>query len=194
MIQSKILHLTLSAFLVVNAQSSFASGKHDESQENEESGHDHDQKEDHAEGKGDAHKSEEGDEHAHGAEGEEHGETNKSVGPDKGILEASEKSGFKLSQEAWKNFGIRTIEASGPGVYTLAKRSIFFGLEERNVYRLRDGFFKRVDFKTISKSNAEYRVQIQDLIAGDQIVTAGLGYLRIAEMAAFGGVGEGHSH
>lgn len=174
-----------------------ASGDHDElpPKQTKESDHAHSEDEKH-EGKEGAEEKHEGEEvgHAHGSEDGEHGETNKSVGPDKGILEASEKAGFKLSKEAWKNFGIRTIEASGPGVYTLAKRSIFFGLEERNVYRLRDGFFKRIDFKTISKSNAEYRVQIQDLMTGDQIVTAGLGYLRIAEMAAFGGVGEGHSH
>ena len=190
----------LMAFLAANPLSVVASGKHEESETHaeEEKDHEHSEQEQHSEEEADGHEhgKEKSGEHAHGSgEGEgEHAEGNKAVGPDKGILEANERSGFKLSEEAWKNFGIRTIDASTPGIYTLARRSIFFGLQERNVYRLRDGYFKRVDFAVISKSGSEYRIQIKDLRVGDKIVTSGLGFLRIAEIAAFGGVGEGHAH
>ena len=108
--------------------------------------------------------------------------------------EADESQGFKLSQEAFKNFGIQLKKAE-PGVpMTLPKTSIFFGLQEKNLYRYRGGFFKRIDFKTLSKTKTEMTVSSDDLQSGDQIATEGLGFLRIAELAAFGGVAEGHSH
>lgn len=184
MISSKIARAILIASLFLDAQITSASGTHEEPEASKDEDHGHESEVKHDEG-------EEG--HAHGEKGET-SEESKAVGPDKGIIEANESSGFKLSEEAWKNFGIKTIEANGPGLYVLLRKSIFFGLQERNVYRLRDGFFKRVDFVTQSKSATEYKVQIHDLRAGDKIVISGLGYLRIAEIAAFGGVGEGHSH
>ncbi len=108
--------------------------------------------------------------------------------------EADESQGFKLSQEAFKNFGIQ-LRKAGPGVpMTLPKKSIFFGLQEKNLYRYRGGFFKRIDFKTLTKTKTEMTVSSDDLQSGDQIATEGLGFLRIAELAAFGGVAEGHSH
>lgn len=108
--------------------------------------------------------------------------------------DGDEEKGFQLSAEAFKNFGIqlRKIETGAP--LKLSRKSIFFGLEERNLYRYRDGFFKRVDFKTLSKTKTEFTVTSDDLIAGDEIAVEGLGFLRIAELAAFGGVAEGHSH
>lgn len=105
-----------------------------------------------------------------------------------------EPEGFKLTPEAFKNFGVQLKQVSPGVVMTLSKKSIFFGLEERNLYRYRNGFFKRIDFKTHSKTKTEITVSSDDLQAGDQIATAGLGFLRIAELAAFGGVSEGHSH
>lgn len=164
-----------------------------------EDGHDHDAKDQHTHsdsekghGEQDEHGHEEGG-HAHGEEGE-HEEGGSAVGPEKGITEANEKDGFKLSPEALKNFGIKTVSAQ-PGVaLTLPRRAIFFGLKERNLFRVRNGFFKRIDFATVSKSKTEYTVKSSDLQPGDQVVIEGVGFLRIAELAATGGVGEGHSH
>lgn len=105
-----------------------------------------------------------------------------------------ESQGFKLSPEAFKNFGIQ-LKAAEPGAaMTLPKKAIFFGLQERNLFRYRDGYFKRIDFKTLSKTKTDYTVSSQDFKSGDQIAVEGLGFLRIAELAAFGGVAEGHSH
>lgn len=143
--------------------------------------HEHDEGHQHSE-QGDY-----GDGHGHGAE------VSASVGPEKGILEASEAKGFKLSPEALKNFAIKTMPAS-TGSMKLARSSVFFGLEERNLYRVRDGFFKRIDFKTLSSTKTELTVSSSDLKEGDQIAVEGLGLLRICELAAFGGVSEGHSH
>lgn len=102
--------------------------------------------------------------------------------------------GFQLSPEALKNFGIRTVNVQGAGPWTISSRSVVYSGEEINLYRLRDGFFKRIDFTTVRKSKNEITVTSKDLSSGDQIVLEGLGFLRVAELAAFGGVEHGHSH
>ncbi len=133
-------------------------------------------------------------EESHGhTEGEAHEEAPSSVGAEKGVLEASADKGIRLGEKAEKKFGIKTL-AFVSGSITLPKSAVFFGLQEKNLYRLRDGFYKRIDFSTLSKSNSQFTITSPDLKSGDQIVTEGLGFLRIAEIAAFGGVAHGHSH
>jgi hypothetical protein len=132
------------------------------------------------------------EEHAHG-EGEEAEEGGK-VGPGKGIIEANERLGFKLSPEALKNFDLKNILLKGDGPWKLPASAIVKAGEEVNLFRLRDGFFKRIDFQNLSKSGQTVIVDSDDMRDGDVIVVSGLGFLRIAELAAFGGVSEGHSH
>ncbi len=157
-------------------------------QDKHDTGHAHDEPKDHA------HK-ESGDGHGHDKDdGHGHGEENRAVGPEKGITQADESLGFKLSEQAIKNFGITTQDVRGPGTLTLPRASIFFGLQERNIFRVRSGFYKRIDFVTVSKSFSQFTISVKDLKPGDKIVLTGLGFLRIAEIAAFGGIGEGHAH
>jgi len=172
---------------------------HHEAEKNDEKEeHAHDKKEEpeHAEGK---------DEHGHGEGKDEHGHTNEegghgeeeaaaNVGPDKGILEANDKDGFKLSPEALKNFEIQTINLSGSGPWTVPMSARLLAGEETNLYRFREDYYKRIDFKTIKKMNGQLMVSSAELKPGDKLVTNGIGFLRIAELAAFGGAPEGHSH
>lgn len=151
--------------------------EHDHDEEAE--GHDHGGEEKHAHGEGDDHGDEEG---------------NASVGPDKGIVEANDKDGFKLSGEAFKNFDLEFANVSGNGPFALPQSAIVLAGEESNLFRMRNNFFKRIDFKTVRKTDREVIVTSSDLAPGDKIVVAGLGFLRIAELAAFGGVAHGHSH
>ncbi|MNL80824.1 hypothetical protein D3C87_2077680 [compost metagenome] len=76
----------------------------------------------------------------------------------------------------------------------MPESAILHSGEEVNVYRLRDDFFKRIDFNKKSQSGGKISLESKDLKSGDQIVTRGLGFLRIAELSAFGGTPEGHSH
>lgn len=121
-------------------------------------------------------------------------ETPASVGADKGILEASEKKGFKLSPEALKNFDLKMQKLSGDGPWTVSKSARVLSGEEVNLYRVRAGFFKRIDFEVIKKTETHLTVDSDDLRENDEIVLQGMGFLRIAELAAFGGVADGHSH
>lgn len=156
---------------------------HGDSSESEKDG-DHDHDHDHG--------GEEGS-NAKAAE-HKHEEGNDNVGPDKGIVEASEENGIKLSKEAFGNFGIKTQKLSGAGPWTVPSSARLFSGEEINLYRVRDHFIKRIDFKTIKASAGAVTIQTSELKTGDEVVVNGIGFLRIAELVAFGGAPEGHSH
>lgn len=147
---------------------------------------DHD---DHGDEKGEHAKHE--DEHEEGEEGHEEG--NNQVGPTKGILEAEKGKGFKLSPEAEKNFEIQRIKV-GAGQILVPKNAIVTSGEEINIFRLRGGFYSRIDFKEISKSGSSITIKSKDLMVGDEIVIKGIGFLRMTEIAAFDGAPAGHSH
>jgi hypothetical protein len=170
--------------------------EHSEGEEDhghEEEGHEH-KKGEHAE---EGHSHGEGEEHSHDEEGHEHGEEEEEgakVGPDKGITEANEKEGFKLSPEALKNFDLSFLKLSGKGAWSVPASAVVHSGEEVNLFRRRNGFFKRIDFKQSSKTPSNLLVDSPELREGDEIVTSGLGFLRIAELAATGGIGHGHSH
>lgn len=128
-----------------------------------------------------------------------HGEENSQVGPNKGILAADKEQGFKLSPEAEKNFEIKKIKITNSSQVEITRDMIVTAGIEANIYRFRDGFYKRIDFVTIkrvqSKTTSEkIIIRSKDLKDGDEIVTAGLGFLRVTEIAAYGGAPEGHSH
>ena len=53
---------------------------------------------------------------------------------------------------------------------------------------------ERIDFKTIDKTKDTWKVSSRDLATGDKIVVDGIGFLRIAEIAASGGLSDSHSH
>jgi len=117
-----------------------------------------------------------------------------SVGPGKGITEASEDKGIRLSPEALKNFEIKTQALTGPGPWTVPASSRLLALEESNLYRLRGGYFKRIDFVLLKSNESKITVSSKEFQPGDEVVTGGIGFLRIAELTAFGGAPEGHSH
>ncbi|MEQ1722200.1 MAG: hypothetical protein ABL930_03430 [Pseudobdellovibrio sp.] len=135
-----------------------------------------------------------GDEHKEHGDHDEHGEENAQVGPDKGIIEADEEKGIKLSPEAEKNFDVEKTAVNSSQPILISKKTIVTSGVEVNVYRYRDGFYKRIDFVQISKNGNTVTISSKDLANGDFIVTKGLGFILIAEIAAFGGAPEGHAH
>lgn len=159
-----------------------------------EDGHDahREQKDEHAEHNDDDHDKEKGEHAEHGAHAES--EENSQVGATKGILEVSESSGFKLAPEAEKNFEIVRKIVDVARAIEIPKSAVVTAVAEVNVYRYRNGFYKRIDFIKIKQMNSTVTIKSDDLKAGDEIVIRGLGFLRIAELAAFGGAPEGHSH
>lgn len=165
-----------------------------DSHEKPSDGHEHEEEKghDHAEEEGHSDKEED---HKHAEGGDDHGEEeNSQVGPDKGIIAASESEGIKLSQEAEKNFEIQRVKIGQSGQIEIPKTAIVTAGEEVNLFRYRNGFYKRVDFQQIGKNGSKIKVRSKDLKNGDEIALTGLGFLRLAEVSAFGGAAEGHSH
>ncbi len=123
-----------------------------------------------------------------------HDEGGASVGPEKGILAASEEEGIQLSPEATKNFELQFAKLEGSGPWNIPESAHLFAGEEVNLFRFRNGFYKRVDFNVVNRSGSRITVTSNELKPGDAIVIQGIGFLRIAEISAFGGTPEGHSH
>lgn len=121
-------------------------------------------------------------------------EENNFVGSDKGILSASEQEGFQLSPQAEKNFEIQLQKVRPNQPLEIPKSALISIGTEVQLYRYRDGHYKRIEFELVRKTTKQVLLRSKDLKYGDQIVVQGMGFLRIAEIAAFGGAPEGHSH
>lgn len=177
---------------------SLAEDKHDDhkdhAEEKGEHGSDHKSEEDdHHEDHKDEEKEEHADHKEDGGHGEE-SEANAQVGAHKGIVEADKEKGFKLSVEAEKNFDIKKIKILSTASIELPLSAVATSTVEVNVYRFRDGFYKRIDFNQISKNQNKIFIKSPELKTGDEVAISGLGYLRVTEIAAFDGAPEGHSH
>ncbi len=109
---------------------------------------------------------------------------NKNVGPNKGITIFDEEKGFVLSDEAKKTFSLQTQNLTGSSPWSLPKSALLFTGEEKSVYRLRDGFFKKIDVEVIKKDKDRMIVKSENLKKGDSIVIQGVGFIRIAEVDA----------
>lgn len=135
------------------------------------------------------------DSHDHADHGDhaEESEESSQVGPEKGVVAATADLGIKLSPEAEKHFEIKRLKV-GQQPIVLPKSAIVRAGIEINVFRIRGGFYKRIDFVQLKKSADSVTLQSHDLKPGDEIALTGLGFLRTAEIAAFGGAPEGHSH
>ncbi len=182
----KLLNKLILVFLLaVNTQFSvsLAEDKHDDHKDHAKEEHEKEEheKEDHADHKEDG---------GHDNESE----ANAQVGENKGIVEADKEKGFKLSVEAEKNFDIKKIKMQSSLSVELPLSAIATSTIEVNVYRFRDGFYKRIDFNQISKDQGRISIKSPDLKAGDEIAISGLGFLRVSEIAAFDGAPEGHAH
>lgn len=130
------------------------------------------------------------DEHNHESSGE-HDEISANVGPDKGILEKSETEGIKLSKEAIDTMAIKTMDYANLSM-SIPLSVIVKIKDEKYIYRLRNGWFKRIEIQVIQKNGNTLIVKSTDLTSGDKIATEGLGFLRTSEV--FSEEGAAHSH
>lgn len=131
------------------------------------------------------------------SEDEEHGhkeEKSENIGPGKGIVAADEENGFQISPEAEKNFEIKRMKFSSLAQIKIPKSAVVTAGMETNIYRYRNGNYKRVDFNVVTKLSDGLHITSKELKPNDEIVIHGMGLLRIAELAAFGGAPESHSH
>lgn len=141
--------------------------KHDHSKHEEDSDHD-----DHSD-------------HAHGSA--------KAVGKGKAIEAVDENLGLKLSKESIKALGLKlqTVESDD---FQISKTTLVTSKDLKGIYRFKAGFFKLIPVKSISENKEGYRVKVEGLEFGDQIVINGVGLLRIADVYSTDKSEYGHSH
>lgn len=166
--------------------------------------HDHGKEEEHSDAEGHSHapnekKGEEGLDHAEGeehghSEGDEHGheEGGSVVGPDKGIVEKS-ALGIKFSDDALKTIQPETVPWQS-GSITIPYQGLVRIKDTKSVYRVRNGFFKRVPAVVESRQGDRVTVRVNGLEAGDKIVISQAGFLRIAEVITEEGASHSHAH
>lgn len=162
---------------------------HADEEHTEEDGEAHADHDDHK--KDDEHAADK-DEHGHGDEHTEEEEENSVAGPDKGILEKGEK-GFKLSPEATKTFELKTENIKSKTI-DISKKSLVEIKNDKFIYRIRDGWIKKIAVKVLRKDKTQATVDLSQFKDGDQIITNGVGYVRTAELVVEEGVTSGHSH
>lgn len=129
----------------------------------------------------------------HGEHKEKHNDHGEEEEHDNHEEHEEKLDGFKLNSKSFKTFDIKLVNYNAQKTI-LPKQAIYKGLNEVNIYRLRGGLYKRIDFKSLSQSKTEYHITSADLSTGDQIVVNGIGFLRMAEIAASGGLSDSHSH
>ena len=135
------------------------------------------------------------DETGHGhEEGEHEEEAPARVGPDQAITAANREEGLQLSPKATLALGLKMQAISREKNHKIPKNAVVYSQDEIGVYRFRRGWFKLVDVQVLTKTASEATIQSDDLTASDQIVIAGVGLLRVADLEAWGGSGDGHGH
>lgn len=135
---------------------------------------------------------EEHTEKGHGGHGD-HEEGGKAVGKGKAIAAVDEMKGFKLSNEAIKTLKLKLKVVNGDE-FEIAKSTLVASKDLRGVYRFRGGFFKLLKVKILKETKNGYKVKVAGVEFGDQIVTNGLGLLRISDVYSTDKSNYGHSH
>ena len=133
------------------------------------------------------------------SEGEKHADEERekispSVGPGKAITEASKENGFKLSDKAIQVLGIQAMPLAGSYPFQVPPSALVYFQDEVGVYRRREGSFKLIPVKILQKSGNQVTIEADELRGGDFIAKRGVGFLRVADLEAFGGAEAGHGH
>ena len=161
--------------------------KHDEGDSHE--GHDHSKHDE-----GDSHEGHDHSKHdeVDSHEGHDHGAA-KAIGENKAITHVDDKKGFKLSKEAATTIKL-SLQNINDKTFLAKKSALVISKEKKGIYRFREGYFKFVEAKILKELSDDYRVKIDSVEFGDQIVNNGVALLRVADIYSTDTSEYGHSH
>ncbi len=163
------------------------------SKHSDDDGHDHSKAshDDHDDHDGHDHSKAGHDDHDdHG--GHDHG-GGKAIGKGKAIEIVDEIKGFKLSKEAIKSLKLKLKTVDGDE-FEIEKSTLVTSKNVKGLYRFRGGFFKFLPVKLVKETNGKYLVKVKGVDFGDQIVTNGVGLLRVTDVYSTDKSEYGHSH
>jgi hypothetical protein len=124
--------------------------------------------------------------------GHDHG-SSKAIGKSKAITEVDEEKGFKLSPEAIKTMKLKLTTVDGE-LFTIAKSTLVTSKNTKGIYRFRGGYFKFLKASSVKEVKGKYQVKVKEVSFGDQIVTNGLGLLRVSDIYSTDKSEYGHAH
>ena len=113
------------------------------------------------------------------------------VGPQKGVLEANDKDGFTLSDQAFRTLGVQSKMIQSKQTHILPPKSLVYFQNEVGVYRLRKGWFKLIEGEVLNRSSSQVLFKSTGLIPGDQVVIEGAPLLRLTDLTIWSGSGDG---
>ncbi len=162
-----------------------------ESSHSDDDGHNHKKKK-HDDTKGHDDHSDHGEGHENHEGHDEHG-GGKAIGKGKAIEAVDKIKGFKLSKEAIKTLKLKLQTVDGDE-FTIQKTTLVASKGSKGLYRFRGGFFKFLPVKIIKEINNKYLVKVKGVDFGDQVVTNGVGLLRVSDVYSTDKSEYGHSH
>lgn len=95
--------------------------------------------------------------------------------------------GMKFTSKALTNMGLRLVGLTGKDAHRLPVGSLVHYQDKVGVYRLRDGWFKLIPVSAAPVTKLDAMVSSTELRPGDQVVTSGAAFLRLAELDIEGG-------
>lgn len=167
----------------------------DDDNQKKHSAHEEDNKHKNNDGHEDGERHGKHDDHKDGekdGEHDDHGE-GKSIGKGKAIESVDEVKGFKLSKEAIKTIDLKLQTVDGEE-FSIDKKTLVTSKSVKGIYRFRGGYFKFLPIKLIKEINGKYLVNVKGVDFGDQIVTNGVGLLRVTDVYSTDESEYGHSH
>lgn len=102
-------------------------------------------------------------------------------GAGKAVEAYTKEDGFKLSDKAIKNLGVEFVKLGETATWKIPASSLVNIKQSYMVYRRYEGWLTTVLVKVISKDNQYATIQSQDLEAGDEVVTAGVHFVRMTD-------------
>jgi hypothetical protein len=134
------------------------------------------------------------DTHDHKDEEHEHRHEDRRIGPHKGVVEASDASGFRLHVAAQQNFGLATIDVKVVGAIRLPRSALLHSGPSTEIFRLRDGYWKAIPITSVRMHGREVSFSSPELRPGDAVAVQGIGFLKIVEQSIKAPIPEGHVH
>ena len=114
---------------------------------------------------------------------DEHHHEEEKMGTGKAIIEVNERRGLRLSPEAIETLGIRFLStAAKNNEFKIEKSTLVSSKNSKGVYRYRDGYFKFLAAEIKKEIDGGYWVKVPGVDFGDQVVSRGVGLLRVADV------------
>ena len=115
-------------------------------------------------------------------------------GAGKAVEAYSKEDGFKLSEKAIKNLGVKFIQLDQGSKWKVPASALVSLKQSFLVYRRYDGWLTTVLVKVVSQNPESVTISSEDLQPGDEVVTTGVNFVRMTDSDLNSGTVDSCSH